>query len=897
MTEPYLAQAESVLTEHGVEPGRGLSGKEARRRLSRHGPNSLRRKPRRSAFRILLDQVESPMTMLLAAAAGVALLMVDLAEAAAILVVIVINSAIGFFTELKATRSMEALYSLGKAMARVRRGGRILEIPAERLVPGDIVIVEGGDVVTADMRLFQASRLQADESALTGESVPVGKSIEPVEEGAPLAERSCILYKGTAVTRGSGEGVVTATGLASELGKISSLVEKTGETATPLERRLESFGKKLIWVALGLAAALAVIGVAAGRETGLMLETVIALAVAAVPEGLPVVATIALARGMWRMARRNALINRLSAVETLGGVEVILVDKTGTLTENRMSVARLSLPSGEYEAKDGKFEKGGETVDTSEGAALREALEIGALCNNAEWGAQEEGGRPRVVGDPLEAALLEAASWAGIDRAGLIRAMPEEREEAFDTAARMMATFHRAEGAFRVAVKGGPEEVLAASARIRDGEGERALGEDERREWLERNEAMARGGLRVLALAAKNVDDVNAGPYDDLVFLGLVGLADPPRKGVRDALEKCGTAGVRVVMATGDQPETARHIARAVGLTDMEDAAVISGRDIRPLENLSEKERERLRAASILARVSPEQKLDLVDIHQRGGATVAMTGDGVNDAPALKKADIGIAMGLRGTQVAREAADMTLKDDAFESIVAAIEQGRVIFDNIRKFVLYLLSCNVSEVFVVAIATVMNAPLPILPLQILFLNLVTDVFPALALGVGPGDPAIMRRPPRPAGEDILTRGHWAAIMGYGALITAATLGAFAFALARPGMDESGAVTVAFLTLAFSQLWNVFNMRSKESGLFLNDITRNPWVWGALGLCAALLAAAVYVPRLSAALSAPPPDAVGWLAVMGFSALPFILGQGWIFLSGRLRRPAARTAAGR
>ncbi len=886
----WSTPAEGVLETLGVDAEAGLSPQAVLERRRQHGSNRLREAKRRGAVRILVDQFTSLIVALLAAASILSYVLVDWIEGTAIAAVILINAALGFATELKAVRSMEALYRLGQVTARVRRDRRVREVSAAELVPGDIVLVDGGDVVTADLRLLAASRLQANESSLTGESTPVGKSVDPVEDSTPLAERRCMLYKGTAVTRGSGEGVVVATGLASELGKITSLVEETESTSTPLERRLERLARRLIGVTVGLAVLVGSIGVAAGRDLVVMVETAIALAVATVPEGLPVVATIALARGMWRMARHNALVNRLSAVETLGATGVICTDKTGTLTENRMTVARLRLPSGEIVLPDDgaspRRKEDDQPPDATFDAALREALEVGVLCNNAELGAARDTGAERGVGDPMEIALLAAAARVGIRRDELLTQQPEEREEAFDPETKMMATFHRREKELRVAVKGAPEAVIDACTQMRRGDGQEELADADRSAWLQHNATMAEEGLRVLALATREAADTAEDPYSDLVLLGLVGLVDPPRADVGESLARCRSAGIRVVMVTGDQAVTARYVARAVGLAGDGEIEVLAGDAAKPVEQLADDERARLLNATIFARVDPAQKLNLIALHQASGAVVAMTGDGVNDAPALKKADIGIAMGQRGTQVAREAAEMVLKDDAFPTIVLAVEQGRIIFDNIRKFVLYLLSCNVSELLVVALATAASAPLPILPLQILFLNLVTDVFPALALGVGPGDPHIMKRNPRPAQEAILTRGHWITIATHGAFITAAVLGAFAAALLYLRLDVESAVTVSFLTLALAQLWHVFNMRDPQSGFVRNDIVRNPYVWGALLLCLALLAAAMFIPALSRLLAIVPLDGRAWGIVLAGSLAPLLLGQ--ILLVLRARR---------
>ena len=882
---PWTRPWQEILGELNVTGAEGLDNQEAKKRRKQYGPNRLRSAKRKNAWAILAEQFRSLLVALLAVAAVLSIAFGEWVEGVAILAVIVINAAIGFVTELRAVRSMEALQRLGSVDAKVRRKGQVQSIPAEKIVPGDIVVVEGGDVVTADLRLIEASKLQADESALTGESVPVDKQIEAVGEEAPLAERANMVHKGTAVTRGSGEGVVVATGMETQLGHISSLVEDAEEELTPLERRLDQLGRRLVWITLVIAAVVAAGGILAGREVLLMIETAIALAVATVPEGLPIVATIALARGMRRMARRNALINRLSAVEALGATNVICTDKTGTLTENQMTLVEIALAGGMVQVDGeglettGSFSRNGDSVDPDQHKDLYQMLEAGVLCNNAELhdGDTEEG--IEAIGEPLEVALLVAGAKAEIYRGELLESQPEAREVAFDPDTKMMATFHEANGAYRIAVKGAPGPVLAASSQILDRDGVQSLDDRDRTTWLDRNERMAGEGLRVLALATKEIETDDAEPYEDLMFLGLAGLLDPPREEVRPALEACQEAGIRVVMVTGDHPVTARKIAQAVGLVQDEQVQVIHGRDLGHGDDLSEEARQRVLQAPIFARVSPEQKLDLITIYQEAGHAVAMTGDGVNDAPALKKADIGVAMGRRGTQVAKEAADMVLQDDSFSSIVAAVEQGRVIFDNIRKFVLYLLSCNISEIAVISLASLVNAPLPIRPLQILFLNLVTDVFPALALGVGEGEAAIMKHPPRDPEEPILTRRHWIEMGGFSALITISVLGVLALALAGLGMEQERAVTVSFLTLAFAQLWHVFNMRDWGSGFVDNEVVRNPWIWGALALCTALLVAAVYVPGLNTLLRVEDPGLAGWGLVLGASLLPWVVGQGF------------------
>jgi Ca2+-transporting ATPase len=877
----WSARADAVLASLDVDPGRGLTEEEAQARRESFGPNLLRETRRRGAWRILADQFASLLVGLLVLASGAAFALGEAVEGLAIAVVVVLNAAIGFVTEQRAVRSMEALRQLGRVSATVRRAGRLRHLPAEELVPGDIVVVEGGDILTADLRLVDASKLQADESALTGESVPVSKRTDPVAEDAPLAERTSMLFKGTALTRGSGEGVVVATGMSTEVGRISALVSEAEPETTPLEKRLDRLARRLIGLTVAVAAGVAVAGLLGGRELLLMIEISVALAVATVPEGLPIVATVALARGMWRMVRRNALMERLSAVETLGSTSVILTDKTGTLTENRMTVVEVRTARGRTAiggsglATQGTFERDGTTIDPRKDAVLIEALRLGALCSNAALHDSPEGG-VEAVGDPTEVALLVAARKAGLARARLVEETPELTEIAFDPDLKLMATLHGDGGIF-AAVKGAPEAVLEYATRLRADAGDIALDAGTRDQWCAWAEEMASRGQRVLAVACRTLPSAQTPPYSELTLLAVLGLLDPPRERVRDALSACRDAGIRVVMVTGDHAATARNVARAVGLLDADAAGEVVDAGVLPdVSKLDEEGIRGLLGASVIARASPRQKLDLIDLYQRHGATVAMTGDGVNDAPALKKADIGIAMGRRGTQVAKESAAMVLQDDEFGTIVAAVAQGRAIFGNIRKFCLYLLSCNVSEILAVGVATVAQGPLPILPLQILFLNLVTDVFPALALGVGEGSPALMRRPPRDSTEPILGRTHWRAILGLGGAIALAVLGALAIAVSS-GMERQRATTIAFLTLAMAQLWHVFSMRHPDSGWLRNEITTNPWLWGALGLCAALLLAAVYVSPFAEILSIADPGLAGWVIAVAMSILPLVVGQ--------------------
>ncbi|HJL19228.1 MAG TPA: cation-transporting P-type ATPase [Sandaracinaceae bacterium LLY-WYZ-13_1] len=869
---PWAAPARALLDGHGVALERGLSEAEVRRRRATHGPNRLREVEPRGTLEILLAQLKSAIVLLLAVGAALSFAFGHALEGGAIVAVVVLNTLLGFVTELRAVRSMEALRKLGEVTATVRRDGALKVVPATELVPGDVMILEAGDVVTADLRVVDASALSADESTLTGESVPVDKQVDPAAENAPLAERFSMLFKGTTVTRGAGEGLVVGTGMATELGRISDLLAQVEDQSTPLERRLERLGRQLMLVSLVFVALATGLGLARGEDLYLMIESAIALAVATVPEGLPVVATIALARGMWRMARRNALIEELSAVETLGSTSLILTDKTGTLTENRMRAVRLLVEGATVDLDADGPTADGRPLDDETRALFERALRVAVEGSEA---TVPEGDGP-AVGDPLEVALVAAGERFGLRRDALLAEEPEIRELAFDPDLKLSGSEHRMGDRVHVAIKGAPEAVLERATRTLGPDGPRPLDAADRRRWLADNRRAAADGLRLIALAERTLDAVpdDDRVYEDLTFLGLVGLLDPPRRTVRPALDACRAAGVRVVMATGDQGPTASAVARAVGLAD-DDVHVVRGAEIR--EDADEATAVRVRRAQVVARASPEQKLRLLRLHQRAGAVVAMLGDGVNDAPALHQADIGVAMGKRGTQVARQAADMVLEDDELGTVVVAVEQGRVIFGNLRKFVVYLLGCNLSEILTIGLASALGWGLPVLPLQILYLNLITDVFPAVALGVGEGDPSVMRRPPRDPTEAFLTPGHWGAIVLHSVLITGAVLGAYAAAGGPLGLSYAQSVTVAFLVLGFSQLWHVFDMADRDAPVLVNDVTRNRWVWGAIALCTVLLLGGVTLPGLHGVLGAVPLPAVAWGVALLVSLLPLVVLQ--------------------
>ncbi|MCK7611803.1 cation-translocating P-type ATPase [Roseibium sediminicola] len=882
----FASEAVDIAAELGTQTPVGLDEGEAARRLRAHGPNSLRLHEKRSALGILAHQFRSLIVWLLAAAAVLSLILGDIADAVAICVVLLLNSAIGFVTELRAARSMEALLRITEVSCRVRRDGKTRVINAKDLVPGDIVLLEAGDVVSADLRLVSVSNLYCDESLLTGESAPVIKQVTFLPEETPLAERTNMAFSGTAVTQGLGEGIVVSTGMATQLGHISSLAQKADEEASPLERRLDILGQKLVWLTIVLAAATSLAGMAWGHSIPEMLKTGVALAVAAIPEGLPVVATLCLARGLLRMANRNALVTKLSAVETLGATTLILTDKTGTLTENRMTAVGYLTDRGAVGVSRGDagvfFTAEDRQIDPRTWKELDWALTVGALCNTAEWD-----GKAAVpgIGDPMEISLLETAAGTGFDRATLHEEFVPVGQHAFDPVRKMMATVHACDGRYLYAVKGAPEAVIKAASGVLGKDGIQPITEEDREAWLSRQAEAARSGQRLLALACKWSDMPSTKPYEDLCLLALVCFLDPLRAEIPEAISACQNAGVRIVMMTGDHADTAAKIAQEAGI-GRRDPKVLSGQDVGEQELISgDKEAQiRLMDIDVFARVAPETKFNLVSLFQDGGHVVAMTGDGVNDAPALKKADIGIAMGQRGTQVAREASDIVLKDDNFATIVDAMRQGRIIFGNIRKFVLYLMSCNVSEVLIVGIAVGIGLPVPLLPLQILFLNLVTDVFPAFALGLGQGDDEVMVRPPRDPRAPIVDRHGWFLIAFLGGAITLATLGAFAVALFQLELAPESAVSVAFVTLALAQLWNVFNVRSASTHFLKSGIVRNGYVWAALALCVVLIVLALAHPGLSGILGLPWPGLEGVLVAIGASFLPLALGQGLLLIEG-------------
>ena len=874
---PALAPA-PVAPSPAAPAATGLSTAEAARRLRQYGPNAVEAVVPESWWQLLLRQFRSLTVGVLGGATVLSFAFEQRAEGYAILAVIVLNALIGFWLEWNAQASMAALRRLGTSAARVLREGAVQAVPASEVTMGDVLLVEAGEVVAADAELFEAQQLQVNESALTGESMPVSKLV--AAPAAPGAEQPNRLFKGTAVVNGTGRAWVTGVGGATELGGIARLVQQARRTATPLEAKLSALARQLMLITLGLAVLFVGVGALQGKSLFLLVETAIVLAVAAIPEGLSIVATLALAYGMLRLARHNVLVKRLSAVETLGGTDIIFTDKTGTLTQNRIAVHTVWLPEGRIElapAADGVL-----APALPPGPASQHLLRVAVLCNNATFSPAHA---DAALGDPLEVALLSLAHTSRFDVPGTL-AVPRLAEQPFNSDTRLMATLHRhADDQAWVAVKGAAEEVVRHCSHVLGATGPQPFGAAEQAHWLAHAEELAQRGLRTLALAYRVLPAHNTYRADwahDLVWLGLVAFLDPPRPEVIPALAACRRAGIRVIMVTGDHPATALTVARQVHLAPDDAPAAITGTELPALlASPAPADRRRLLAATVFARVSPAQKLDLISLYQQQGHVVAMTGDGVNDAPALQKADIGVAMGLRGTQVAAEAAALVLRDDAFASIVVAVAQGRIIFTNIRRFVLYLVSCNLSEILVVTAAGLLGAGLGLLPLQILFLNLVTDVFPALALGVGQGSPSAMEHPPRQPHAPVMRPGDWALAVAYAILMTLVLMATYYAAQAWYGLSAALGNNILFYGLAGMQLTHVFNMAGVGTPLRHNDVLRNRYVWLALALCLGLMLLTYYWPLLRGLLGVRrlPSSAVG--LIWGAAGAMLVLGQllGW------------------
>ncbi len=857
---------------------KGLSNKEADKRLERYGPNTIKKKKKKPAWLILTSQFTDFMVLVLIGATVISVFLGEIADAITILAIVIINAILGFVQEFKAEKSLDALMKLTAPESAVVRNGKEVKIPADQLVPGDIVTLNTGDKVPADCRLVETTSLSAEEASLTGESVPVKKTVDVIpKRKLPLGDRKNMVFMGTSISRGRGKAAVVATGMDTEMGDIAGMIQEVGDNETPLQRRLASLGHWLVLFCLLVCALVVVTGVMRGEPLYRMFMAGVSLAVAAIPEGLPAIVTVALAIGVQKMIRRNAVIRSLPAVETLGCATVICSDKTGTLTQNQMTVRSLWLGdeihvTGEGYAPHGEFLSDGSKTKVK--GALEQALKIAAMCNNAQLEKNKipvtglfrrKQSNWEIIGDPTEGALLVMASKGGIWRENVEQREQRIYELPFDSdRKRMTVVAKEKNGQMTAYTKGAPDVVIKKSTHCLENGEVKPMNSRVREEILTRNDLMASKALRVLALAYRPVASLNDSNLEtNLIFVGLAGMIDPPRPEAVKAIRTCKQAGIIPVMITGDHQATAQAIAEEMGLLD-NDRIVITGEQ---LDMYSDKELENaVGRVAVYARVSPQHKLRIVKALKAIGHVVAMTGDGVNDAPAVKEADIGVAMGKTGTDVTKEASAMVLADDNFATIVAAVEEGRAIYDNIRKFIRYLLSCNVGEVLTMFLAALAGLPLPLLPIQILWVNLVTDGLPAMALGVDNADKDIMLRSPRHPKESIFSHGLSKKIAARGFQIGLGTLIVFIIGIWLGNGSLETARTMAFSTLVFSQLFHVFDCKSERHTLFEVGIFSNLLLVAAVAISVTMQLSVIYLPFLQPIFKTVPLNAFHWMIIL-------------------------------
>jgi Ca2+-transporting ATPase len=879
-TKWWHLATDEVARTLGTDVKTGLSSAAAADRLETLGPNELQEKKGRGPLAIFFDQFKSLMIGVLIAAALISGFLKEWVDAVAILAIVILNAILGLVQEYRAEKSLAALRRLAAPSSKVLRDGAPRIVPARQLVPGDLVEIEAGDNIPADSRVvWHTSNFGVQEASLTGESTPVNKTdIELEEKDVPLAERANILYLGTSVVSGKARAVVVETGMQTELGRIAGLIQGIKKETTPLQRKLEEFSKILVYLCFFLVAVVFGLEILRGGKVLDMFLTSVSLAVAAIPEGLPAVVTIALALGVQRMVKRHVLIRKLPSVETLGCATVICSDKTGTLTKNEMTVQAVWTSRGAFDVTGTGYDPAGEfrtsagRVDPAAHPDLLQALRVGVLCNNAQLAVKD--GKTAVFGDPTEIAILSAAAKAGIWKSVEEDDYEMVEELPFDSERKKMSIVRRADQDLIAFTKGAPDLLLRDCSHILEDCRERPLTDGDRDRIMKANDGYSDQALRVLAVAFRHLEQE---PHSyaaeaierDLTFTGLVAMIDPPRPEVRDAMAKCRQSGIRTVMITGDHRNTAVAIARDLGFYGP-DSRALTGEE---LDGLSEAELDAaVENVAVYARVSPEHKLRAVRAWRRRGDVAAMTGDGVNDAPAVKEADIGVAMGITGTDVTKEVSDMVITDDNFASIVAAVEEGRGIYDNIRKFIHFLLSCNLGEILVMFVAALVGFPVPLLPIQILWVNLVTDGLPALALGVDPVDPNIMERPPRKTDEPVVTGARAWLIGLQGTLIAACSLAAFLFVYLYEKEPLEMARTAALATLACSQLFHAFNCRSMRESIFKLKFSTNPQLVVAVVGSFLLQMAVIYLPFFQPIFKTRTLSLLDLGAIMVFSTLP-------------------------
>lgn len=893
---PHTLSVEETAQRLNTSLESGLTSEEARNHLKEYGPNELTKSKKTTLLQRLISQFADFLVLILVGASIVSILVGEITDALVIIGIVIANATLGILQESKAEKALEALEEMGAPTTTVIRNNAMEKVLSKELVPGDLVVLEAGDYIPADLRLVSCSNLKVEEASLTGESVPVEKTANvQLEHNTPIGDRLNTGYMSTIVTYGRGLGIVVATGMNTEIGKIAGKIQSYSQEKTHLQKKLEQLGKYLGFVVLAVCGIIFLLGLMRGEPILEMFMTAISLAVAAVPEGLPAVVTIVLSLGMQRMIEHNVIIRRLLAVETLGTTTVICSDKTGTLTQNQMTAVKLYLPemwinvSGTGYDPTGDFtfeDKPNETLDAKNIPALKNFLLAGGLCNDAELvidngDNSNNQGSYKIIGDPTEGALVVALEKAGLSKKEMAQVLPRVYEFPFDSERKRMSTIHKnAESSGYISyTKGGPDVMLARCTHVLKNNKVVPLEDADKKDILTANERMAKNALRVLAVAYKDLDHIPKSSNEmdtvenDLIFIGLVGLIDPPRPEVIEAITKCKTAGIKVKMITGDHAATALAIARELGIAD-ENSKALSGQD---LEQMSEHElAEVVEDINVYARVSPEHKLKIIEALKEKGHITAMTGDGVNDALALKRSDIGVAMGITGTDVARETADMILTDDNFASIVAAVEEGRTIYGNIRKFVYFLLSCNIGEIMVIFTAMILRWEIPLLPIHLLWINLVTDAFPALALGMEKPEKYIMFQPPRHPKEPILDKLMRTNIAIQGVFITIATLGAFWYGWKYVGDLELGR-TLAFTTLIVAELLRAQTSRSEKYSLASLGFFSNTYILSATALSFILLLLVLYVPAFHMVFKTNPLALSQWSIVIGLGILPSLASE--------------------
>ena len=893
MEKYYLNKKDDILKDLNSDQKNGLSSQEAKQRLEKYGPNALAEKKGKSFFAKLIEQLLDPMVIILLVAAAVSSLQGDMVETLIILAIVVLNSGLSLYQEGKAENSLKALQNMSAPHAKVVRDGRIQSVPAHDLVPGDIVSLETGDIVPADIRLLDSQNLSSDESSLTGESVPVDKdsNIE-LENDVEIGDRTNYLHSSSIITRGRGIGIVANTGHNTEIGKIATNIQSTEEEASPLQLKLAKLSKTLGYLVVGVSIIVFIVGLLRPDLSVLdSLMTAVSLAVAAIPEGLAAVVTIVLSIGMNRMSKKNAIVKKLLAVETLGTTTFIASDKTGTLTQNEMTVKTIFTNNQHFDVEgvgyspEGDITSNEQKVNISENKELEMLITAASLDSDAKL--KHENNKWDIIGDPTEGALITLSEKAGLSNETLNDEFKRVKEYPFDSTRKMMTTFHENyfDDKFVSFTKGAPDIMIDKSSKIILNGEVVDFTPELKQELLDKNNEYARQALRVLAFSYRTWDKL---PEDkdpdniesDMIFIGLTGMIDPARPEAKEAIKECKTAGIIPMMITGDYLETALAIGKDLGIADSDDQAIMG----KELNNMTpEQLREIVKTKRIFARVSPENKVQIVTALKENGEITAMTGDGVNDAPAIKKADIGIAMGITGTDVAKGTAEVILTDDNFATIVNAVEEGRIIYANIKKFVSFLLTCNIGEVLIMLIAMVVGAPIPLTVIQLLWLNLVTDSFPALALGVEKGEPDIMNEPPRKTDEQIIDKTIIDNIIVQAIAITVSTLGAFYISLNYLHAGESGEIqlhaaqTVAFITLILAELLRAFSARSEKYTVFELGIFSNKSLVHAFIGSFVLTLAVVYLPVVSDIFNSVPLRLIDWAVILPLAFLPFVVGE--------------------